>query len=233
VSTAAIPRATTGDAQEEPVAGPASSRSTVLLAGFDGVLGVGLRDAIEREAVLRAAVCDDARSLSAVIALQQPAVVLIWCDVLASLIELRRLVLAHPAIAVVVAVARESRKRDDALVSAGAAVLPLTLDADELRVALRLLALRIVGPPRPPADCAARDLARLTVREAQVFESLAQLRSAVEIAAALHVSVTTVNAHRRRIYEKLGIHSRRDLAAFAAGLLGAGASARQRVATVA
>src|SRR5207302_9596963 len=58
----------------------------------------------------------------------------------------------------------------------------------------------------------------LTAREVEVLELLAQGRSAVDVAAGLHIEVTTVNSHRRHIYEKLGVHDRRELAALAAQL---------------
>jgi DNA-binding NarL/FixJ family response regulator len=52
----------------------------------------------------------------------------------------------------------------------------------------------------------------LTPREADVLELLQQGRTNAEIAAALHVGVETVRTHARRIYRKLGVRTRRDLA---------------------
>jgi DNA-binding CsgD family transcriptional regulator len=52
----------------------------------------------------------------------------------------------------------------------------------------------------------------LTPREADVLEHLRQGRSNAEIALALHVSVETVRTHRRNIYRKLGVRTRRELA---------------------
>jgi DNA-binding CsgD family transcriptional regulator len=47
--------------------------------------------------------------------------------------------------------------------------------------------------------------------ETQVLGLAAEGRSNKEIAATLHVSVHTVEAHLTRIYRKLGVHSRAEL----------------------
>jgi DNA-binding NarL/FixJ family response regulator len=51
------------------------------------------------------------------------------------------------------------------------------------------------------------DVQRLTKRELQVLQLIADGRSTKEIAAALEVSVKTVETHRAQIMEKLGIRS--------------------------
>ncbi len=53
----------------------------------------------------------------------------------------------------------------------------------------------------------------LTRMETQVLELAAEGRSNKEIAAALHVSVHTVEAHLTRIYRKVGVRSRSELIA--------------------
>ena len=51
----------------------------------------------------------------------------------------------------------------------------------------------------------------LTARERQVFERLSEGRTNREIADALHLSVVTVATHVRKIFRKLGVHSRQEL----------------------
>ena len=51
----------------------------------------------------------------------------------------------------------------------------------------------------------------LSAREMEVLEEFARGRSAVSIAERLFISPNTVKTHLRRIYEKAGIHSRREL----------------------
>jgi DNA-binding NarL/FixJ family response regulator len=53
----------------------------------------------------------------------------------------------------------------------------------------------------------------LTQREAEVLPLLQQGRSNAQIALALQVGVETVRTHARNIYRKLGVSSRRELAA--------------------
>jgi two-component system response regulator NreC len=68
-------------------------------------------------------------------------------------------------------------------------------------------------------------LARLSARERQVLVLLAHGHTHAEMGEQLGISVKTVETHRARLSEKLGIKSRADLVRFAleAGLLGHGA----------
>src|SRR4051812_32180084 len=59
-------------------------------------------------------------------------------------------------------------------------------------------------PPRTPIP----DTGRLTTREAEVLDYLAQGYLYKEIADVLHISYATVNTHIRHIYEKLQVRSR-------------------------
>jgi DNA-binding NarL/FixJ family response regulator len=63
-----------------------------------------------------------------------------------------------------------------------------------------------LAPPEPVGE-------PLTEREVEVATLAARGRTSPEIAAALHVSVRTVDTHLARVYRKLMIHGRRELAA--------------------
>lgn len=79
--------------------------------------------------------------------------------------------------------------------------------------------LRQTGPgARPPRSGpqAAHELAALSERELQVFIQLGQGRSTQEIAAALNVSVKTIESHRENIKGKLGLPHANALVARAA-----------------
>lgn len=52
----------------------------------------------------------------------------------------------------------------------------------------------------------------LTPREAEVLERLRAGDTNAQIAAKLHVSIETVRTHARRVYRKLGVRTRRELA---------------------
>jgi two-component system response regulator NreC len=58
-------------------------------------------------------------------------------------------------------------------------------------------------------------LNRLTSREREVIQLLAEGKSNKEVATILKISVKTVEAHRTRIMLKLGIHSITALVRFA------------------
>lgn len=55
----------------------------------------------------------------------------------------------------------------------------------------------------------------LTEREREVLQSLAEGRSNKEVAGLMHISVLTVETHRKRILEKLNLHGTADLILFA------------------
>lgn len=72
---------------------------------------------------------------------------------------------------------------------------------------------RGAGAHTPPATCP--ELALLTAREREVLELIARGHTNDEIGGMLYISAHTVQAHRKRIMEKLGIHRAVDLARFA------------------
>jgi DNA-binding NarL/FixJ family response regulator len=57
--------------------------------------------------------------------------------------------------------------------------------------------------------------AALTPREREVLQLLAEGKATKQAAAALHVSVKTVETHRRQIMTKLDIHSVAELTKYA------------------
>jgi two-component system response regulator NreC len=82
--------------------------------------------------------------------------------------------------------------------------------------------LEIQLPTPPLSGEAEASLARLSARERQVLVLLAHGHTHAEMAEQLGISVKTVETHRARLSEKLGIKSRSDLVRLAldAGLLG-------------
>jgi len=58
----------------------------------------------------------------------------------------------------------------------------------------------------------------LTRRELEVLELLAQRMTAGEIAQKLVLSGQTVKRHRANVYQKLGVHGRREAVATAVAL---------------
>jgi DNA-binding NarL/FixJ family response regulator len=68
-------------------------------------------------------------------------------------------------------------------------------------------------PPPPPAPSAAA--ARLTSREREVLQLLAEGKGTKQIAAALGISVKTVETHRANLMRALGLDSISDLVRYA------------------
>ncbi len=70
-------------------------------------------------------------------------------------------------------------------------------------------------PPLPQASQRNVPLNRLTGREREVIQLLAEGKSNKEVATTLGISVKTVEAHRTRIMLKLGVHSITGLVRYA------------------
>ena len=75
---------------------------------------------------------------------------------------------------------------------------------------------RVVGPgllsstPEPDADAG-----KITNREKQILQLIAEGKSNKEIAALLELSVNTVSVHRANLMEALGIHRTAELVLYA------------------
>ena len=88
------------------------------------------------------------------------------------------------------------------------------------RIVRAFAAARTSPPPQPVKPPLAQPamIEPLTRREQQVLELLAQRMTAQEIAQRLVLSDQTVKRHRANIYQKFGVHSRRDAIAAAVAL---------------
>jgi DNA-binding NarL/FixJ family response regulator len=135
--------------------------------------------------------------------------------------DVHRLHAAHPGTQIVVLANRPSTVEANQMLAFGAtACLSKDTQARDVLNAIHRAARGLQLLPRTPegetgtpanvGDPVGPDL--LTRREADVLEHLQQGRSNAEIALALHVGVETVRTHRRNIYRKLGVRTRRELA---------------------
>ena len=82
---------------------------------------------------------------------------------------------------------------------------------DEAAHELRALGQRVAHLGSRPRDDGA--LSALTRRELEVAQLVASGRANKEIAATLHLSVSTIESHLRRIFAKLGVRNRTSVAA--------------------
>ncbi len=92
-------------------------------------------------------------------------------------------------------------------ISEGGAVIPPSM----LGALLRHLVQR-----RRAADSLSEALATLTARELEVYRLAARGLGREQIARSLFISPDTVRTHLQKIYGKLGVHSRAELAALSA-----------------
>jgi DNA-binding NarL/FixJ family response regulator len=190
---------------------------TLLLGEFPDLLAYGLRALLredERLDVLAADVPID--GLEAAIAETEPDVVLLDFGALRTPVEVHQLKENQPETHVVIVVDRATPAECNQLLAFGAtAVLQRDTQRRDILTALHLASRGMHVLPGAGGAIAEESYGPdlLTDREAQVLELLQQNWSNARIAAELTVGVETVRTHARNIYRKLGVTSRRDLAA--------------------
>jgi DNA-binding NarL/FixJ family response regulator len=140
----------------------------------------------------------------------------------------RRIIHDHPHTKVVALSMHSDRRFMSEILKAGASGYLLKDGAyDELAGAIRtVMSQKMYLSPRI-ADVVVEDYVRhlpraepsvfaaLTPREREVLQLLAEGKATKQAAAALHVSVKTVETHRRQIMTKLDIHSVAELTKYA------------------
>ena len=146
----------------------------------------------------------------------------------------RQIVGANPKVKVVALSAYSDRRRIAEVFKAGAsAYLPKDAAFEELAAAVRAVIANQVylsrqiadtlidDQLRPPASADALPTGtmgvydRLTPREREVLQLIAEGKATKEVAALLHVSVKTAETHRRSIMEKLSLDSVAELTKYA------------------
>jgi DNA-binding NarL/FixJ family response regulator len=98
----------------------------------------------------------------------------------------------------------------------------------ELLAAIRVVmsGRRYLSPPladlvmddyvrRANGEATGTDLDKLSAREREILQLVAEGRSSAQVAAMIHISVRTVDTHRYNVMQKLGIHSIAGLTKFA------------------
>jgi DNA-binding NarL/FixJ family response regulator len=129
----------------------------------------------------------------------------------------------HPsALGLVLTSYTDTRQLARAIEAGAAAVLHKSASADEVLDAIRRLhagerlvsqqevmeAVRLMSRERREKRDAERAVGRLTPRERELIQVLAEGLADKEIAARLHLTVGTVRRHLASIFEKLGVRSR-------------------------
>lgn len=191
---------------------------TVALTRFEDLVDRGLRELLDDDdhvQIVAAGV--DTFALDGVLASLSPRVAILNLGLLRSPADVHRLQAAHRETRLVVLADRPSQADCNQMLAFGAtACLSKETQARDIVNAIHLASRGMHVLPRLPEQDGVPPAMRpelLTPREADVLEHLRDGRSNAEIAIALHVSIETVRTHRRNIYRKLGVRTRRELAA--------------------
>lgn len=188
---------------------------TIVLGRFEDLIGRGLRVLLDEDDNLEIVGADvDLDALPSVLAERAPRVAILNYGSLRSPIEVNQLHQAHPHTRLLILASRPTAGECNQMLAFGAtACLSKETQARDILTAVHLASRGLhVLPKNGAGPAASMGPELLTPREADVLEHLREGRSNAEIALALHVSVETVRTHRRNIYRKLGVRTRRELA---------------------
>jgi len=198
---------------------PLHNPITIVLAHFDDLFAGGLRELIEREESLAIVAADvEHRRIPVVLRAHRPDVAILDVGALGKLAEVRELSDRHPATRLILLCNNDLAPAECAqLLAFGAsACLGRNTQSRDVINAIHLASRGLQVIPRVVATPGGVPVAGghlLTRRETEVLPLLQQGRSNAQIALELGVGVETVRTHARNIYRKLGVSSRRELAA--------------------
>ena len=191
---------------------------TIVLAQFDDLLTRGLRELIESDTSLAIVAADVEHSrISVVLRAHQPGVAILDAGALAKPADVRELSRRHPSTRLVLLADGPSMVECAQMLAFGAsAVLGRDTQSRDVLNAIHLASRGLQVIPRAAPNPGGGQVTAgqlLTQREAEVLPLLQLGRSNAQIAATLQVGIETVRTHARNIYRKLGVSSRRELAA--------------------
>jgi DNA-binding NarL/FixJ family response regulator len=197
---------------------PTHTPITVVLAHFDDLFAGGLRKLIESDPSLLVVAADvQHRRIGVVLRAHRPDVAILDFGALVKLAEVRELSSSYPATRLLL-LGQDPAPVEcaQALAFGASACLGGNTQSRDVINAIHLASRGLQVIPRAPAGSGvsgASSVGLLTKREAEVLPLLQQGHSNAQIALALGVGVETVRTHARNIFRKLGVRTRRELAA--------------------
>src|SRR5580692_5014803 len=197
---------------------PSHTPITVVLAHFDDLFAGGLRELIESDPSLAVVAADvEHRRIGVVLRAHRPDVAILDADVLGKLADVRELSAGDPGTRLVLFGGDPAPVEcAQALAFGASAYLGRDTQSRDVVNAIHLASRGLQVIPRMPAGSDGGRVAAgglLSRREAEVLPLLQQGHSNARIALDLRVGIETVRTHARNIYRKLGVSSRRELAA--------------------
>lgn len=200
---------------------------SVLIVDDDDLVRVGLRavlTGLSRYDVIGEA--SDGREAAKLVRAQEPDIVIIDVGMagMNGIESTKRIMSSNPKTKVIaVSMHTESRYVTQMLDAGAIGYIPKHGAIDELPFALKTIQAGQVylSPTVAGAvlnqirDGSASPADVLSDREREVLQSIAEGKSATQISEALHLSVKTIESHRRNIMNKLDIHSVAELTKFA------------------
>jgi DNA-binding NarL/FixJ family response regulator len=191
---------------------------TVVLAHFDDLFAGGLRKLIESDPSLLVVAADvQHRRIGVVLRAHRPDVAILDIGALDKLAEVRELSSSYPATRLLL-VGHDPAPAEcaQALAFGASACLGRDTQARDVINAIHLASRGLQIIPRTAGNTGIGLLtpsALLTRREVEVLPLLQRGDSNAQIALALGVGIETVRTHAHNIYRKLGVGTRRELAA--------------------
>ena len=206
-------------------------KTTVVLVDDHQIVRDGLRSLLEREHDIKV-VGEAATGREALQLTRQSVPDVVIMDVMMpdlNGVEATRQIRAHhPDVKIIALSMHDDRKFVAEMLTAGAAgYLLKDCTADELAAAIRTvvtgrtylsgrIATTVVDElKRTHATAIGSTSATLTPREREVLQLFAEGKGTKDIATLLHVSIPTVETHRKRIMDKLNIYNIADLTKYA------------------
>jgi DNA-binding NarL/FixJ family response regulator len=200
----------------------------ILIADDHAVVRAGLRALLEsREGWQVCAEASDGRDAIDKATNLKPdvAVLDIGMPLLNGVEATRHIRAASPSTEVLILTMHESDDLVQQVIQAGARGYILKDDADRVLIAAVDAAsqhkpyfstrLATPVPSDSPSDAPKPTRSRLTPREREILQLLAEGKSNKEVAGLLRISVNTAEAHRANIMLKLGVHSLAELVHYA------------------
>lgn len=190
----------------------------VLLGQFEDLIAHGLRAILATDDLVELIATDIPMSaMEGMVAEIEPDVVVVDRRRLDSPVQVNDLVKAQPETAFIVLISSASAEEASQLIAFGATgVIARDIAKDDLQIAIRMASrgMRVMPGFRGGIEQERAFPDILTPREAEVLELLQRGRSNAEVANELSLGIETVRTHVRNILRKLGVSSRKDLAAF-------------------